>query len=240
MITCTCRSAVKMVLIMSVGISVTARERGLLTLSEMERIANLEIPGAKVAKSLDAERIAGRSYHGKVGGLLANEGAGVSSIVELGFEVKNFAKPGDKVWEVHIAENNGLPYLRAILWVHPETGSVYFVCGPWKDDTRGPPAGAVSAPVAKISGTKVETESDAERLAFDNYMKRMNGNISATEAVREVVVVVLGYDVDGFAKRGEKIWEARVMDNQALRAIIWVNRSGDVHFVFGPWEAKTE
>ncbi len=99
----------------------------------------------------------------------------------------------------------------------------------------------LSAPMITICGAKVETESAAKRLAFDNYIRKMKGNISATESVRDVTIIVLGYDVGGFAKKGEKIWEARVTDNQALRAILWVNpRSENVHFVCGPWEAKTK
>jgi hypothetical protein len=95
----------------------------------------------------------------------------------------------------------------------------------------------LSVPAARISGAKVETESAAKRLAFDHYLKKMKCNISATEAVREVVVIVLGYDVDDFAKRGTEIWEARVTDNQELRAIIWVNpRTENAHYVCGPWE----
>ncbi len=97
----------------------------------------------------------------------------------------------------------------------------------------------LSAPMVKIPGAKVETEFAAKRLAFDNYIKKVKGNVSATEAVREVTVIVIGFDVDGFAKRGTQIWEARVTDKQALRAIIWVNPlTGEVHFVCGPWEEK--
>lgn len=97
----------------------------------------------------------------------------------------------------------------------------------------------LSAPAPKIPGAKVETESAAKRIAFDNYIKKMNGNISATEAVREVAIVILGYDLGDFAQKGIQIWEARVTDNQALRAIIWVNpRSEKVHFLCGPWDEE--
>lgn len=96
----------------------------------------------------------------------------------------------------------------------------------------------LSKPMAKITGAKVETELIAKRLAFDNYIKRMDGNISATEAVRDISIQVLGYNISEFADKGMKFWEARVSDNQELRAIIWINPySEQVHFICGPWDS---
>ena len=96
----------------------------------------------------------------------------------------------------------------------------------------------LSIPMAKITGAKVETELIAKRLAFDSYIKRMDGNISATETVRDISVQVLGYSISEFADKGVQLWEARVVDKQELRATIWINPySEQVHFVCGPWDS---
>ena len=95
----------------------------------------------------------------------------------------------------------------------------------------------LSIPEANISGAKVETEMSAKRLAFDNYIQRMDGNISATETVRDISIQILGYTMDGFADRGTKLWEARVTDKDELRAIIWINPNTEqIYFVCGPWD----
>ncbi len=102
----------------------------------------------------------------------------------------------------------------------------------------------IDAMSPQIEGTKLPTQSDAKRVAFAAYMKRMQLEILAEEGVREreISVVTLGYDVPGFAAKGERIWEARVLTIEGgLRAILWVNpRSEDVHFVCGPWKTKTK
>ncbi len=93
-------------------------------------------------------------------------------------------------------------------------------------------------PSLQIEGVKVSTQADAERIAFEAYAKKMHAEILPNEGVQDIAIVTLGYDVRDFAKKGERIWEARVMtDEGRLRAIIWVNpRSEKVHFVCGPWE----
>jgi hypothetical protein len=99
----------------------------------------------------------------------------------------------------------------------------------------------LSAPEAKIPGAKVETRSDAKRLAFNSYIEKTKGNISATEAAREIEIIVLGYDVGTFAQRGTKLWEARITDNQMLRAIIWIApQTEEVRFVCGYWDQEDD
>lgn len=102
----------------------------------------------------------------------------------------------------------------------------------------------LAAKPLQIEGTKVSAQADAKRVAFAAYLKKMKIEILAEEGVREreITVVTLGYDVPGFASKGERIWEARVLTIEGgLRAILWVNpRSEDVHFVCGPWEVKKE
>ena len=128
------RLVIGMVLVIGISGTMTATGQELPSLRELERAERPEIPGAKVANGNDAARISQKAYVEKMHGLSAYEGAGGGSIIELGFEVKGFAKLGDKVWEIRFTSMNpaGRRALRAILWVHSETGQVHFVCGPWE------------------------------------------------------------------------------------------------------------
>lgn len=95
----------------------------------------LEIKGAKVALEKDANRIALNAYVKKMRlGILANEGVHQVSIIKLGFDLPNFAAKGDTLWEARVTtiENE----VRAILWINPKTEEVYFVIGPWVNETE--------------------------------------------------------------------------------------------------------
>ena len=100
----------------------------------------------------------------------------------------------------------------------------------------------LAAKPLQIEGAKVSAQADAKRIAFEAYVKKMRAEILANEGVQDMAVVTLGYDVPGFAPKGERIWEVRVLTIEGgLRAILWVNpRSEDVHFVCGPWKTKAE
>jgi hypothetical protein len=115
------------------GLSSLSYGQELPSLLELERAERPKLLGAKVSNGDDASRIAMKAYAEKVRGLSAYEGSGQPILIELGFELKGFAKVGDKVWEVRFTNLNpeGNRSLRAILWVHAATEKVYFVCGPW-------------------------------------------------------------------------------------------------------------
>ena len=119
-----------------VSLSTLIYGQELPSLRDLERAEKPELPGAKVSHGNDASRIAQKAYVEKVRSLSAYEGAGKANVVELGFDVKDFAKTGDKVWEVRLTTMNpdGRRALRAILWVHSETEQVHFVCGPWEEE----------------------------------------------------------------------------------------------------------
>lgn len=94
----------------------------------------------------------------------------------------------------------------------------------------------------RIEGTKVPSEAEAKRLARNSYVEKMGTRLMAEEGVQSLTIITLGYNVPGFANKGERIWEARVMAffDRELRAIIWVNpRTEKVFFVCGPWETKS-
>lgn len=104
----------------------------------------------------------------------------------------------------------------------------------WAGLCAGCLANSLSVPRPTITGAQIETEASAKRVAFGSYIRERNGSISATETVRDVRALVLGFDMDGFATNGAKIWEARVFDREALRALIWINPyTSQVRFLCG-------
>jgi hypothetical protein len=92
----------------------------------------------------------------------------------------------------------------------------------------------------EIKGAKIASEQEAKKVALHNYVKKMQLNILAEEGVDDISIIKLGFDVKGFASKGDKIWEVHVAtDGDELRAIIWVNsKTGDAYLVVGPWIAK--
>ena len=106
-------------------------------LRELEKSVALEITGAKISKADDASRIAIGAYLHKMRGISAYEAPDNPSIIKLGFDVPDFAKSGDKIWEVRIfltMTADGTHVLRAILWVNPNTENVQYICGPWTEN----------------------------------------------------------------------------------------------------------
>jgi hypothetical protein len=62
----------------------------------------------------------------------------------------------------------------------------------------------------------------------------------ATEGVRSVAIIKLGYNIPDFANKSERIWEVRILlDGEEVRSIIWINpTTAKVRFLTGPWEGR--
>lgn len=94
----------------------------------------LQIEGAKVSLQADAKRIAFEAYAKKMRAeILANESVQDIAIVTLGYDVRDFAAKGERIWEARVLTIEGR--LRAIIWVNPRSEGVHFVCGPWEEKT---------------------------------------------------------------------------------------------------------
>ena len=92
----------------------------------------LRIEGTKVEAQVDAKRIAFEAYAKKMhADILANESVQDIAIVTLGYNVRDFAAKGERIWEARVLTIEGK--LRAIIWVNPRSESVHFVCGPWEE-----------------------------------------------------------------------------------------------------------
>ncbi len=96
----------------------------------------------------------------------------------------------------------------------------------------------LSATILEIKGAKVATQAEAKQIAFDHYTKKMKANILAIEGVKGISIVTLGYNIPGFASKGDKIWEIRILTiENELRSILWVHsETGKVYFVIGNWD----
>lgn len=80
-----------------------------------------------------------------------------------------------------------------------------------------------------VPGAKIATEQQARSLALatfaDAQMKAKQG-VSSTEGARIDSVATLGFDLDGFGKRGDKIWQASIRElaaGSAVTAIVWIH-----------------
>ncbi|HYP02177.1 MAG TPA: hypothetical protein VER76_18440 [Pyrinomonadaceae bacterium] len=88
----------------------------------------IELKGATLSTEALAKDIADAAYWKLGCGWLANEASGVNGVVQLGFDMPGFAKQGDLIWEVRVVLMH--TQLRALIWVHSETGKVKFLIAP--------------------------------------------------------------------------------------------------------------
>lgn len=101
------------------------------------------------------------------------------------------------------------------------------------------------APPLVLKGAKVSTEAQAKSLAWNQYfslmLKRHRG-VSATESARVVGIETIGFDMPGYAKKGDAVWEVRIIDFvSGLNAIIWVHsESQAVKFLLLPVPATSD
>lgn len=124
--------------------------QNIVDLRTMKEIRTTELPGGMVSDAENAKQLAIQAYLDKMEGIRATEWLECFGVILLGYTVDGFALEEDKVWEVRVSDigNNGLRTLRAILWVHPETGKVHYVCGPWEQGRSKTPEEA-ETPVAE-------------------------------------------------------------------------------------------
>jgi hypothetical protein len=80
--------------------------------------------GAKVDNPGKAVTVAVDAYFVRAGGPRSIRSAAAIGAERIGFEVPDFAKAGDRVWEVRVYE---FGTLSAVVWVNAETGGTRFV-----------------------------------------------------------------------------------------------------------------
>jgi hypothetical protein len=93
----------------------------------------------------------------------------------------------------------------------------------------------------RIEGAKLATQGDAAKIAIGFYDQKMIGGpgLSANEGVQAMSTIKLGYDIPGFANRGEQIWTATAMtQNGEFRGLMWIHPNTEkVLPIVGAWDA---
>jgi len=88
----------------------------------------------------------------------------------------------------------------------------------------------------KIQGAKVSTEDQAEKIGLEAYFKRMGG-LRALQTAKVVSINKLDFDMKGFAQKGDKVWEIRIVGlSRELSAVIWVHSQTAKTFFLVPTE----
>jgi hypothetical protein len=179
--------------------------------------------------------------------LLANESDRPPVPFRIGIRIPQFAEAGDEIWEVRSIASGppSLAGVRAILWYNPKTEQVHPVAGSWQS-----PTGAASTRLGVRPTTQIAADfaQRARELAAAEYewltaRKLMDDTMFGVETVREPVELKVGFEVNGFCRSGETLFEAVVelvrRDDHQLRGIFWVSpRTGQVYAVAGVWQRQ--
>jgi hypothetical protein len=101
---------------------------------------------------------------------------------------------------------------------------------PGETDPTSRQRAAAALPV-RLEGAKVDNPGEAVTVAVDAYFARAGGKRSIRSAAA-IGAESLGFDVPGFAKAGDRVWEVRVYEFGTLSGVIWVNaETGGTRFV---------
>ena len=122
---------------------------------ELQEQPPLQLPEATVSNEQLARELAFSAYQERVGEELSPYDApGNTSLLTVGFDIPDFAEAGDMLWEVSITTLQGHSTsgsvqdtfgLLAVSWVHPQSGEVYPLIGPWEADSSPDARGALQA-----------------------------------------------------------------------------------------------
>jgi hypothetical protein len=98
-------------------------------------------------------------------------------------------------------------------------------------------AAASTRPVSRPS---VDPETRARELAWSEYVRLGNRVPSPAEKISRVSPVRMGYEVNGFARTGDTLWEVLIDEDgrngRQIAGILWVNlQTGRVYAVIGIW-----
>ncbi|HEY4328658.1 MAG TPA: hypothetical protein VGN88_02890 [Phycisphaerae bacterium] len=147
----------------------------------------------------------------------AREGPAATKIV-IGYDIENFAHTGDSIWEVRYLKEGNVPGpagVRAVIWTNPASKKAIFICGMGAEEN------------AEHAGSK-----DLVKSWYEKNIAKMNPDFTF-----EVSDFQLDFDVADFAVSGTKICEVRIITNNRLRGIVWVNpQKSTLRTIIGPWQ----
>jgi len=164
-------------------------------------------------------------------------------------DIPGFAKRGDRVWEAIRWERQ---WRRMLVWVHAETGKVYFLTEQWHRDGRERvflPYEQLRAAVAKVRHATDYNANIVRPFAFgigrDPAIDHVPfgwqvpphedwwdvwPHMMATGGVGVYYVTKLGFEIPGFAKQGDRIWECKMGGFDGTKLVIWVNPKTQKNF----------
>jgi len=161
-----------------IGSPLLGQER--LLFPVLQEVLTNRLQGAKVPDAEQASLLAMKAYI-RTSGLSAQEGPSQPSLMEVGFPVEGYAKVGDKIWEVRITAltKDGNRAIRAIIWVHAQTGQARFVGA-----GGGPRAANVGLGLRDLQDTsKVLRQGELKHL-IDEYETVSSNVIAALDLAR--------------------------------------------------------
>jgi len=163
-------------------------------------------------------------------------------VKSVGHDIPGFAKQGDRVWEAIRWERASR---RMLVWVHAETAEVYFLTEQWHRDDRERvyvPYEQLRADVAKVRDATDYNSTIVRMFAFPAFRNPAIDHVPfgweapphedwrdvwpgmlATDHVGVYYVTKLGFEIPGFAKQGDSIWECEMGGFDGTKLVIWVN-----------------
>jgi hypothetical protein len=165
----------------------------------------------------------------------------------IGIRIPQFAEAGDEIWEVRSVASGppSVAGIRAIFWYNPETEQVRAVVGAWQAPTGAESTRLGVRPTTQIAADFAQRARDLAAAEYEwlTARKMMDDRMFGVETVREPVEIKVGYEVNGFCRSGETLFEVVVelawRDERQLRGIFWVSpRTGQVYAVAGAWQPQ--
>jgi len=157
-------------------------------------------------------------------------------------DIPEFGKRGDRIWEAIRWERHSR---RMLVWVNAETEKPLFLTERWRNTQRDPPS--LTYEQARATIVKVRDATDANSavvrlFAFSMFQDPAIDHVpfgqqvpphddwrevwpqaGATDGVGVDYVTKLGFDIPGFAKQGDRIWECELSGFDGTKLVIWVN-----------------
>lgn len=87
-------------------------------------------------------------------------------------------------------------------------------------------------PLPDMTTAKVATARAAKETAIKYVIVKPGDGLSETEAVSAEVAFSIGFDVEDFGKKGDRVWQVHFVEFGETLRIAWVNaETGKVRFI---------
>jgi len=180
---------------------------------ELQKQPPLQLPDAAVSNEQRARELAFSAYQERMGEELnPYDAPGKTSLLTVGFDIPDFAKAGDTLWEVSITTLQGRDTsgtvqntfgLAAISWVHPISGAVYPLIGPWEADSSPDALEALQAVLHEDIASQADTDRKQQLFqARQQHFPDLTFGLEAVKTPRQAMLSALAYYVDHLPGEG--------------------------------------